>query len=406
MTFPRLLYPIVPARRRAAGAPPQHLFGWLAAEPSSSSAARGARPRPARGGDRRRADRTSSPASGAALAVLLGARRAASCCSLLRSRLGAVNGALLALAALPTLYPVARQRQRPPVLQPGAGVPLAPRDLPPLVLRRVAAALDRPDLHHQPRRPARRPPRPRGGRALLVGFGCGAGARRAPARPAGAGARPCPASGRRAAERRAPAASPLPQPGRRRHPARRRRGARPRAAVRLAAVRWAPAAAALVAAGCSCGRSPSRRPCRRGWPPTPLFGALLVWIGRRARPDRPADRRRLLAFAPPRRRLRLRATWTGCRAASPSSAGLVGRASPLLGLAGPVALGPAPRSSGWPRRPSSAASRRSGASGTRWSCWPRCSAACSRAPFPASRARSSRRARSSPTRPEATSTTC
>ena len=183
---------------------------------------------------------------------------------------------------------------------------------------------------------------PRGGRALVIGFGAGAGPRRPPPRPARGGGGP-PRHLARRRQRPAPPVRALPQPGRGRHLARRRR--RPGARARHAA-----AADPLGAGGGGAGRRPLPPP-----------GADRAGPDRRAgrqrrlrrpagldlpapRPDGAADGLAALP-PPPRRRLRLPLSGLDARQlrrARPASP----RRRPCSGCWGCRAR-PAPRCSGW-----------------------------------------------------------
>jgi serine phosphatase RsbU (regulator of sigma subunit) len=274
MSFPRLLYPVAPAA--AAGARPQHLAAWML-----QGAFIERRPGP-----------LTDAAAGTTDAELMRTvvafwRRAPLLVGLVglflvllvRSRLSAVNGALLALAALPTLYPTAGSLNGPLYFQLGAA---ACATLEILLLWSCAESLLRStDPTFTTSLDALRAGRlgPRGGRALLVGLACGGGL-----------------GGLRLALLALAAAVPGVWPSRSsvELPLVRSLGS-PLSdgillaggvalafalTVRVVPVRWAFAAAALVAG--LCLRPVAVAPLPAAVAANALFCALLIWIGRRA----------------------------------------------------------------------------------------------------------------------------
>ncbi len=174
ITFSRLLYPIVPAAVGPAGAAPrgQHLALWIQQStigerrPGALTAASAAATDAVM--TRVFVDFWRGLAGIVALAGLF-------LLLLLRSRLSAVNGALLALAALPTLHPAPGSLNGPLSYNLAAAFLVA---LEILLLWSCAESLLRStDPTFTTSLDALRAGRlgPRGGRALLVGFACGAG---------------------------------------------------------------------------------------------------------------------------------------------------------------------------------------------------------------------------------------
>jgi hypothetical protein len=277
MTFPRLLYPILPARPVTGAAPrPEHLVVWM---PQGAFAER--RPGPlseagAAATDEAMARTVVNFWRGAAvLAALAGLFLLL----LLRARLSAVNGALLALAALPTLYPSPGSLNGPLSYNLAAGFSAALRIL--LLWSCAESLLRSTDPTFTTSLDALRAGRlgPRGGRALLVGFACGAGL---------AGLRLAllalaeivpgvwPARGSVELPLLRPLGSPLSDgillAG----------GVALAFAltVRIVPVRWAFATAALVAGAIL--RPVAVGPILAAVAANALFCALLIWIGRRA----------------------------------------------------------------------------------------------------------------------------
>jgi Stage II sporulation protein E (SpoIIE) len=178
MSFPRLLYPLAtnapapPALRVAAGARPQHLAAWML-----QGAFIERRPGPL-------TDAAAAATDAALMRTVVAFWRGAPLLLglgglflvlLVRSRLSAVNGALLTLAALPTLYPSSGSLNGPLSYNLAAALFVA---LEILLLWSCAESLLRStDPTFTTSLDALRAGRlgPRGGRALLVGFACGAG---------------------------------------------------------------------------------------------------------------------------------------------------------------------------------------------------------------------------------------
>ncbi len=275
MSFPRLLYPIVPPAV-AAGARPEHLFAWM---PQTVFAGR----RPGA------LSEAGAAATDAALlrtlfdywrgAPLLAGLAGLFLLLLLRARLSAVNGALLALAALPTLYPSPGSVNGPLPFNLLAGFLWA---LTILLLWSCAESLLRStDPSFTTSLDALRAGRlgPRGGRALLVGFACGAalgGLRLALMALAEAVPGVWPARASVELPLLRPFGSPLSDgillAG----------GVALAFAltVRIVPVRWAFAVAALVAGAIL--RPVAVGPALAAVAANALFCALLIWIGRRA----------------------------------------------------------------------------------------------------------------------------